>query len=117
MDSNIFELSKKINNSLKNNNIFVRLNELEKEMENSDEIIALSYAKDMACLKYSDLLKIYDENSKEVKTQLLAVKEAKEKLETNIIVRNYLDTYSKARDLLNIVNNIIFEEFIQKGCH
>ena len=75
---------------------------------NSKVLINLAYQKDMACLKYSDALNHYSEDSKEVKDAQRELYERKLSLDNNPIVRNYLKAYSDVRDLYREINDILF---------
>ena len=67
MSKDIYNLAYELKELLSNDERIVLLNSLDEKMNNNNEVIALAYQKDMACLKYSDALNHYAEQSKEVK--------------------------------------------------
>ena len=116
MEEIILSLCKKLNTAIKNDVNFKQLDILEKEMNNNEEVIKLSYKKDVACAHYSDLLKIYKENDPEVSLALKELNSAKKDLDTHPLVSKYLKTYSEVRKILFEMNNILFSEFTSKEC-
>ena len=111
MNEKIYNLAKELNEVMNNDPRFIRLNELEKKLENDDEVIALAYQKDLASTSYSDILKIYPEDSKEAKASREKLIEAKTKLESHPLVKEYNKVYVEIRMLLLEVNNILFKDF------
>jgi len=108
MSKDIYNLAYELKELLNNDERIKKLNSLEAKMNNDDAVIALAYQKDMACLSYSDALNHYSDNSDEVKKARKELYEKKLALDTNEIVREYLDTYSSVRDLYNEINAILF---------
>ena len=111
MEIEIYELANKINASIKKEECFIKLDELDKELENNEEVIALAYKKDMASMKYNDLLKIYDENNDLVIKARKELSEAKYLLDTNPLVKKYLSYYAEAKKIIYEINQIIFNDF------
>ena len=67
MVSNIYLLAGELKDLLDNDERIVRLNKLEKQMNENEEVMALSYQKDLAVSAYSDALNHYANNSEEIK--------------------------------------------------
>ena len=111
MNEKIYNLAKELNTLLNNDPRFVKLGELEKKMENDEEVISLAYQKDKASLEYSDILKYYKEDSKEAKEKRNLLIEAKTNLETHPVVKEYNRAYAEVRMLLLEVNRILFKDF------
>ena len=59
MVSNIYLLAGELKDLLDNDERIVRLNKLEKQMNENEEVMALSYQKDLAVSSYSDALNHY----------------------------------------------------------
>ena len=111
MDEQIYFLINKLKNAIDNDDRIIALNKIEKEMNESEEVMLLAYKKDLASNEYSDLLKIYDENSDQVIASRNRLLEAKERLESHPLVKEYLKAYKEVRLLLFEVNNILFKDF------
>ena len=108
MNQDIYNLAYELKDLLSNDERICLLNSLEEKMNNDHEVISLAYQKDMACLKYSDALNHYSEDSKEVKDAQRELYEKKLSLDNNEIVRNYLKAFSDVRDLYREINDILF---------
>ena len=67
MVSNIYLLAGGLKDLLDNDERIIRLNKLEKQMNENEEVMALSYQKDLAVSAYSDALNHYANNSPEIK--------------------------------------------------
>jgi len=113
---NIYELSYKLKQELENEPCFQELLLLEKQMENDDEVVKLTYQKDMALLYYNDALKVFDKNSEEIRPFLQRLSEAKNNLNSHKIVKLYLTKYKEVRELTNEINNILFSDLSSKIC-
>lgn len=116
MEERILSLCKTLNAALKNDNNFLLLNKLENELNNNDEIMKLSYKKDIACSKYSDLLKIYKEDNEEVLKAQKELNNAKKELDSHPIVKEYLKAYAEVKKILFEVNKILFSDYLNKEC-
>ena len=116
MDSKIYNLAKSLNEEINNDPRVIKLNELEKALNDSYEVYTLSNKKDEALEEYSRLKEIYPEDSEELKASLLKLKEAKEKLNNFPLVKEYLAQYALVRDLYLEVDNILFSEFRKGNC-
>ena len=116
MNESIGEKVSTLKSMLDSDERIVALNKLDKEMSNNEEVMKLSYALDVASSKYSDMLSIYSENSKEVKEARLALVKAKENLYSHPLVKQYLEEYKKVRELYAEIDDILFSDFAVKLC-
>ena len=116
MDEKIYSLAKSLNEELNNDPRVVKLNELEKALNDSYEAYTLSNKKDEALEEYTRLKDIYPEDSEELRAALLKVKDAKEKLNNFPLVKEYLAQYALVRDLYLEVDNILFSNFRKGKC-
>ena len=111
MDILLREKIKELSDLLKNDARIIKLNELEKKMESSEEVMALSYKKDIAAMNYSDSIKYFGEEHKNTKEKLKALHQAKILLDSHPIVKDYLHAYSSVKILLKSINDILFKDF------
>ena len=116
--SDIYSLSYELKDLLTNDPRIIRLNELEKKMNENEEIMALAYQKDLAVSEYSDALNHFTKDSEEVKKAQHNLHLKKEALDNHPIVKEYLKAYSEARDLYYQLNDILFSNLNlnMKGC-
>ena len=108
MNKDIYTLAGELKDLLTNDERIIRLNKLEKELENNDEVMALSYQKDLADSNYSDALNHFDDNSDEVKKFRHDLFIKKEALDNHPLVKDYLSAYSEVRDLYFQINELLF---------
>lgn len=106
--SDIYSLSYELKDLLTNDPRIIRLNELEKKMNASEEVMALAYQKDLAVTDYSDALNHFAKDSEEVKKVQHNLHLKKEALDNHPIVKEYLKAYSEVRDLYYQLNDILF---------
>ena len=104
----IYSLSYELKDLLAHDTRIIRLNELEKRMNESEEVMALAYQKDLAVNEYSDALNHFSRDSKEVKKAQHNLHLKKEALDNHPIVKEYLKAYSEVRDLYYQLNDILF---------
>ncbi|MCR5185332.1 MAG: YlbF family regulator [Bacilli bacterium] len=116
MNEEILLSANKLKEALKNDERIIALNAIEKKMMESEEVMALSYQKDVAADKYNDMLRIYKENSEEVTSSLKELAEAKKKLEEHPLVREYLKAYQKVRLLYEEINQTLFSSLNNDFC-
>lgn len=116
--SDIYSLSYELKDLLTNDPRIIRLNELEKKMNASEEVMALAYQKDLAVTDYSDALNHFAKDSEEVKKAQHNLHLKKEALDNHPIVKEYLKAYSEVRDLFYQLNEILFSNLNldMKGC-
>lgn len=108
MSSNIYFLAGELKDLLNSDERIIRLNELEEKLNNSEEVMALTYQKDIAVSAYSDALNHYAKDSEELKKIHHELFLKKEALDNHPIVRDYLKAYSEVRDLYFQINEILF---------
>ena len=116
MDEKIYNLANSLNEELNKDPRVIKLNELEKKLNDSYDVYLLSNKKDEALENYERLKDIYPEDNEQVKDALLKLKDAKEKLNNFPLVKEYLAQYSLVRDLYLEIDNILFSEFKKVKC-
>ena len=110
MVSNIYLLAGELKDLLDNDERIIRLNKLENELNNNEEVMALSYQKDLAVSAYSDALNHFANNSEEIKKYQHELFLKKEALDNHPLVKEYLKAYSEVRDLYFQINEILFND-------
>ena len=110
MVSNIYLLAGELKDLLDNDERIIRLNKLENELNNNEEVMALSYQKDLAVSAYSDALNHFANNSEEIKKYQHELFLKKEALDNHPLVKSYLKAYSEVRDLYFQINEILFND-------
>lgn len=110
MVSNIYLLAGELKDLLDNDERLIRLNKLENELNNNEEVMALSYQKDLAVSAYSDALNHFANNSEEIKEYQHELFLKKEALDNHPLVKEYLKAYSEVRDLYFQINEILFND-------
>ena len=81
MANDIYNLAGELKEMLDNDERIIRLNALEKELNNNEEVMALSYQKDVAVSAYSDALNYYAKDSEEMKKYQKYLKTQKKRTE------------------------------------
>lgn len=110
MVSNIHLLAGELKDLLDNDERIIRLNKLENELNNNEEVMALSYQKDLAVSAYSDALNHFANDSEEIKQYQHELFLKKEALDNHPLVKEYLKAYSEVRDLYFQINEILFND-------
>lgn len=110
MVSNIYLLAGELKDLLDNDERIIRLNKLENELNNNEEVMALSYQKDLAVSSYSDALNHFANDSEEMKKYQHDLFLKKEALDNHPLVKEYLKAYSEVRDLYFQINEILFND-------
>ena len=116
MEKSIFDKSYQLKNELQNDHRIAELNRLEKAINENEEVMALAYKKDMAADNYSEMVRLFKQDSEEAKTAMKALSEAKEKLDSHPLVREYISAYQKVRDLYEEMNSILFSSLNAELC-
>ena len=114
MDEHIYSLANNLSETLNSHPLIIKLNELEKELNDSFEVYNLSNKKDECLEKYTRLKETLGENHKDTLNALKELKEAKEKLDNFPLVKEYLNVYNQVRDIYLEIDNILFADF-RKG--
>ena len=110
MGENIYCLASELKELLDHDPRVIRLNNAEQILNNNEEVMALSYQKDVAVSSYSDALNHYAQDSEELKKYQHELHLKKEALDNHPLVRSYLKAYSEVRDLYFQINEILFKD-------
>ena len=116
MNEEILNITYQLKEALNNDERIVNLNKIEKEMNESEEVMSLSYKKDMALDKYNEMLKYFADDSEEVIKARQELAQAKKELESHPLVRSYLKAYQEVRMLYEEINNTLFSYLNKNMC-
>lgn len=116
MKQEVLNAAYSLKEEISNDSRIVRLNELERMMENDDEVILLVSKKEDRVNAYSDMIRYFKEDSEEVKNARIELMKAKEELQNHPIVREYLSCYQEVRGLYDNVNEILFSKLSTNLC-
>ena len=116
MDKDIYLKAESLKELLEKDPRIIKLNELEKKMNEDEEVMSLAYKKDMASVNYSDVLNHFSEDSEAAKKALKELHEAKLKLDNHPLVKEYLSAYVEVRELYEQINEILFANFSSNLC-
>ena len=98
------ELKEKINNCPE----VIELERLNKLLNENEEVMKLSYRKDVCGTKYEDAVKYFGLESDEAREAQKALYQAKLELDTNELVKAYNEQYKKVRKIYDKINEEIF---------
>ncbi len=104
----IYQLSYELKELLSSDERVILLNSLEKEMNDNEEVMKLSYKKDMEVSNLEFMMNHFSNESEEVKMAQKKLHEAKLELDNHPLVRKYLNAYSEVRDLYMNINEKLF---------
>ena len=116
MDEKVLSLTYQLKSALDNDPRVILLNKLEQEMNNNEEVMALSYRKDMALDRYNEMVKYFKDDSEEVVKARRLLAEAKKELESHPLVREYLSAYQQVRLLYEHINETLFSYLNKNMC-
>lgn len=101
----------KLKEAINNDPRLLKLNELDKRLNNDEEVMRLAYKKDMASVSYEDALKHFSKDSKEVRDAQKRLHEAKLELDNNELVKEYNLAYKEVRLMYEMINEELFAKF------
>lgn len=116
MEEKVYSLAYEINEELNKSEDVKRLNELDKKLNDSFEVYTLSNKKDDALEKYLSNKDLYGEDNKITINSLKELQTAKEELNNHPLVKEYLEVYSRVRDIYLQINNILLDDFKGGKC-
>ena len=114
MNDVVLEKIYALKEALNNDPRVVDLLKKEKAMEESEEVMVLSYRYSRAQDDYSDALKHYKEDSDEIKIYQRKLFEAKQILDAHPLVREYLKAYQEVRLMYEKIESVIILPFSSK---
>ena len=94
----------------------IKLKQDEYEMENSEEVMRLSYSFSCAQDEYNDILKHFKPDSDEARKYQRKLYESKANLDSHPLVKKYLQSYQEVRLIYNKIQKEIFNPFNTHEC-
>ena len=116
MNAEILNLATQLKEAINNDLRIIALNEVEQRMNNSEEVMSLSYRKDMALDEYNEMCRYFADDSEEVINARKKLAETKKELESHPLVRDYLSKYQQVRLLYEHINETLFSYLNKNMC-
>ena len=116
MNEEILKLTYQLKDALNKDSRIVNLNQIEVAMNENEEVMSLSYKKDVALDKYNEMLKYFSDTSEEVIKARKELAKNKKELESHPLVREYLKAYQMVRMLYEEINNTLFSYINKNMC-
>ena len=87
------------------------LNQLEKEIENNEEVMVLSYKKDVALANYEDTIKYFKDDQDKIQKAQKLLAESKYNLDIHPLVKQYNKAYLEVKLMYEEINSQLFYIF------
>ena len=87
------------------------LNQLEKEIENNEEVMVLSYKKDVALANYEDTIKYFKDDKDKIQEAQKLLAESKYNLDIHPLVKQYNKAYLEVKLMYEEINKQLFYIF------
>ena len=116
MNPKTIDKAYELKESLQNDPRILLLNEKEDAMSNDEEAMKLCYKKDIANDEYVEMLRLFPEDSQEVKKAREKFYFTKKEFESLQVVKDYLKAYQDIRLLYEEINEILFKDFNKDLC-
>lgn len=111
MNEKLAEKASKLKEEIESLPEVKELERLNKLLNENEEVMQLSYKKDMAGIKYEDSVRYFGEKSDEARRAQKALYQAKLELDNNELVKKYNEQYKKVRKIYDKINEEIFNPF------
>lgn len=115
MDKKLLDAIYSLKEGINQDSRILKLEELDKKLNVNEEVMILSYRKDVALDKYNEAIKLFGENSEEASAKQKELYEAKLNLDNHPLVKEYNQAYKEVRKLYNEINKALFKDFFDKG--
>lgn len=109
MELELLDLVLNLKEEIKNSQEYKDLIISEEKMSKSEEVMVLSYRKDMSLMNYEDGLKHFSKNSQELLNLEKNLAESTYNLNNHPLVKDYKDKLEKLNLLYKEVEEIIFK--------
>ncbi|MFA6756023.1 MAG: YlbF family regulator [Bacilli bacterium] len=116
METNLYFALMKLKDSIRNSDEYKSMLDLDKKLNQNEEVMKLAYLKDLKIMDYEDNLKHYSKNSKEVLTSQKEIKVIMDKINEVEIVKQYNKSYNEINDIYLYINKELFSFFGDKKC-
>jgi len=116
MDDKLIKALEMLKETMNNDPRIIALNKIEDELNKNEEVMLLSYKKDIECLHLEDALKAFKDDSEEVRQAQRKLYLAKLELDTHPLVKRYNKAYIEVRKMYEKINKTIFNDFSSHKC-
>ena len=89
MNESLANKLEELKNLIENDENVLKVKELDEKLNKSEEVMKLSYKKDMMIVEYENALKHFGENSEEIKQAQRNLYQAKLELDSHPLVKEY----------------------------
>ena len=118
MNDSLAKSLDELKKAIENDPRVLKLNELDKKLNENEDVMRLAYQKDNASFEYNETLKHFKEDSDEARNAQKKLYEAKFKLDSHPLVKKYNEAYKEVRKIYDEINEKIFKRFYnQTGCN
>lgn len=111
MNSSLYDELYELRRLLKSDERFRALEELDQKLNENEEVMKLSYQKEMAIVEYEDALNHFGKNSKELQKAQQKLAKCKLDLDNHPLVRKYYLALQKVRLIDQQINEKLFQDF------
>lgn len=96
---------------MKNDPRFLAFQELDKKLNENEEVMKLAYQKEMAIVEYEDALNHYGKNSVELQKAQQNLAKCKLNLDNHPLVKEYYLALQKVREMDRKIDQELFHDF------
>lgn len=111
MDSELYREVYQLKKLIKNDERFLALQKLDEKLNQDEEVMRLSYQKEMAIVSYEDALNHFGKNSAELQKAQQNLAKCKLNLDNHPLVKEYYLALKKVREMDNQINEQLFQDF------
>ena len=115
MDKELYDALLKLKESIENDSRVLALNEVDARLSSNEEVMKLSYKKDMAVIEYEDAINHFGQTHEITLKAQKKLYEAKKELDSHPLVKEYNQKYQEVRLMYNHINEELFGRFISKN--
>ena len=111
MNEALYKELYELRDCIKNSADFHRLEELDKKLNEDEEVMKLAYQKEMAIVAYEDALNHYGKDSAELKKAQQNLAKCKLNLDNHPLVKEYYLALRKVREMDRKIDEELFAPF------
>ena len=115
MDKELYDALIKLKESIENDPRVLALNEIDARLSKDEEVMKLSYKKDLAIVSYEDAINHFGEKSEQALKAQKELHLAKLELDSHPLVKEYNAKYQEVRLMYNHINEELFGKIISKN--
>ncbi len=111
MNASLYDELYELRYVIRNDKRFLALKELDEKLNENEEVMKLSYQKEMAIVEYEDALNHFGKNSEELKKAQQKLAKCKLELDNHPLVKEYYLALRKVREMDQQINDKLFHDF------